>query len=183
MSQNQYAFAVQLYTLRHLDNSLDELLGAVAGMGYTGVETIGNHGLDAAEMTRLLTKHKLAAISTHVGLQALEADMEGIVAFNEAIGNRVVTVPAIPQGERPDDVNGWERLGRRLDGLGKQLAESNMQLLYHNHAWEMEELEGQLALDWLMDSADPANLKLEPDLAWVARGGVDVETLLARYVG
>ena len=58
-----------------------------------------------------------------------------------------------------------------------------MRLLYHNHNWEMAELEGRLALDWLFDAAGPGNLEFEADLAWIEFGGVDPVALLQRYSG
>ena len=58
-----------------------------------------------------------------------------------------------------------------------------MQLLYHNHAFEMEQIEGKLAIDWMMEAASAANVGFEMDLAWVARGGVDGIELLERYHG
>jgi sugar phosphate isomerase/epimerase len=175
--------AVQLYSLRHLSVSLDEKLAQVAAIGYAGVETIGDHGLSPSEMKALLEKHRLQAASTHLGLKALESNLDGVIAFNQAIGNRTLTIPAIPQEQRPADAAGWLQLGRKLDALGQRCAEAGMRLLYHNHAWEMAELDGQLALDWLLEGAGSNHLQLEPDLAWIVRGGADAAQLLQRYRG
>ncbi|GIV76249.1 sugar phosphate isomerase/epimerase [Litorilinea aerophila] len=182
-SETLRPLAVQLYSLRHLEQSLDEKLAAVASIGYAGVETIGDHGLPASEMKALLEKHGLRAVSTHVGLQAVETELAKIIDFNQAIGNRHIVIPAIPQEQRPTDAAGWQALGQKLDRLGQQCAQAGMQLLYHNHAWEMALLDGKLAIDWLLEAADPAHLAWEPDLAWVARGGADGVELLQRYAG
>ncbi len=175
--------AVQLYSLRHLTDPFDKVLGQVAAIGYPGVETIGDHGLTADQMKALLHKHQLKAISTHVGLKALDTDLDKIIAFNKAIGNNMLTVPAIPQEERPTDAAGWRQLGQRLDALGQRCAEAGMYLLYHNHAWEMAQLDGKLALDWLLENAAPDHLQWEPELAWVVRGGGDPVALLQRFAG
>jgi sugar phosphate isomerase/epimerase len=172
-----------LYSLRHLTDPLDTLLGKVAAIGYRGVETIGDHGLSADAMQGLLAKHGLQAVSTHVGLKPLEENLASIAAFNQAIGNHTVVIPAIPQDTRPTDAAGWTALGQRLDAIGAQLAAHGLQLLYHNHAWEMAEMGGNLAIDWLLGAADPAHLKWEPDLAWIVRGEADPLALLARYHG
>ena len=68
--------AVQLYSLRNLDMPFDEVLGKVAEIGYTGVETVGNHNLSADEMNALLTKHGLKAVSAHVAISAMDQDLD-----------------------------------------------------------------------------------------------------------
>jgi len=175
--------ALQLYTLRGLESSFDETLAKVAEIGYSGVETVGDHGLSADEMNALMNKHGLKIISTHVGLEALEDDLDTVIAFNKAVGNDVITVPYLAEELRSDDSNGWLNIGRRLDAIGQRCSAAGMKLLYHNHDFEMKEIEGQLAIDWLMEGADPANVGFEPDLAWVAHGGVDGVELLGRYAG
>lgn len=184
MSQTQAVLpiAVQMYTLRHLTDPLDQVLAQVAAIGYRGIEALGDHGMSAEAFRDLLNKHGLQAVSTHVQLQALEENLESIMAFHQAIGNSVLTIP-VPPKERPTDAASWQALGRRLDKLGEQVTRNGMQLLYHNHAWEMELFDGKRALDWMMESADPAHLQWEPDLAWVVRGGADPLELLARYTG
>jgi sugar phosphate isomerase/epimerase len=173
--------AVQLYTLRNLTDPLDSVLGQVAGLGYRGVETVGDHGLAAEALRDLLQKHGLQAVSAHVSLPTLEGNLDGVVAFHQAIGNDTLVIPALPQDARPVDAEGWSQIGRRLEALSLRAAEAGVRLLYHNHAWEMELLAGKPALDWMMEAAP--HLQWEPDLGWVVRGGADPLALLARYAG
>lgn len=182
-SKTTLPIAVQLYTLRNLTLSLDDLLAQVAAIGYDGVETIGDHGLSADAMQALLRKHNLRAISTHVGLPVLESNLDSVIAFHQAIGNQVLTIPALPRERLPSDGPGWQQLGGALDALGKRCAAAGMQLLYHNHAWEMTEYDGRRAMDWMLGAADPRHLQWEPDLAWIVRGGADAEQMLAQYAG
>lgn len=175
--------AVQLYSLRMLPDSLDIVLGHVADAGYRGVETIGDHGMAASELQALLHKHALQAVSSHVQLAALEKDLDSIIEFNQAIGNQVITIPFLAQELRPTDEAGWAALGERFGKLGKRLAEVGMRLLYHNHAFEMERINGKLMIEWMLDSTDPAYLQWEPDLAWVVRGEADPVALLKKYAG
>ncbi|MCC6454656.1 MAG: TIM barrel protein [Caldilineaceae bacterium] len=183
MTTSNLPLAVQLYSLRMLPDPFDKVLAEVAAAGYRGVETIGNHGLSASEMQELLDKHQLQAISTHVGLPVLEKEMESVIAFNQAIGNQVITIPYLAEELRPSDEAGWAALGERFGKLGKQLADVGMRLLYHNHAFEMVETNGKLMIEWMLDSTDPAYLQWEPDLAWVVRGEADPVALLQKYAG
>ncbi len=181
--QTTLPIAVQLYTLRHLEQPLDVLLGLVADAGYSGVETIGNHNLTAAQMNELLDKHNLKAICTHVPLAAAENDLDTVIAFNQAIGNTCICVPALPQELRSTTAQGWLEMGKRLGAIGARCADAGMRFLYHNHAWEMTEMDGKLAIDWLFEGASPENLLWEPDLGWIVRGNADPIALLQRYAG
>ncbi|MBA3944872.1 MAG: sugar phosphate isomerase/epimerase [Herpetosiphonaceae bacterium] len=174
--------AVQMYTLRTLPGSFDDTLAQVAAAGFTAVETIGDHGCTVDQMRALLDKHRLRVISTHLQLDALQNHMPEIIAFNQAIGNDTLVVPFIPalRGERRANV--FQETGRLLGELGRRCQEAGMHLLYHNHDWEMADLDGQLALDWLFESAGPS-VGFEPDLAWIASSGVEPVALLHRYAG
>jgi sugar phosphate isomerase/epimerase len=175
--------AVQLYSLRTLPGSFDETLAQAAAAGFTAVETVGNHNCTADEMLSLLNKHHLRVISTHLQLDALRDNMAEIIAFNRAIGNETLVVPYIPSLVDEKRASAYQEIGALLGELGRRCQAEGMQLLYHNHFWEMVEIEGQLALDWLFDSAGPENLAFEPDLAWITFAGVDPAALLKRYAG
>lgn len=175
--------AVQLYSLRNLDMPFDEVLGEVAAIGYTGVETVGTHNLSAEDMKALLRKHGLKAVSAHVQMSALGSDLDSVIAFHKAIGNHTLIVPFLAPDDRGKDGAGWTALGQRLDALGQRCRAEGMQLLYHNHAFEMEMVEGKLAIDWMMDATSAANVGFEVDLAWVVRGGQDGVKILQEYAG
>ena len=181
--QTSLPIAVQLYTLRHLEQALDVTLGQVAAAGYSGVETIRDHGLSAAEMNDLLAKHNLKAVCTHVPLSSAETDLDAVIAFNQAIGNNAICVPALPMEERNRDAKGWLEMGRRLGAIGERCAAAGMRFLYHNHNWEMVEMDGKLAIDWLLEGASPGTLQWEPDLAWIVRGNADPVALMKRHAG
>lgn len=175
--------AVQLYSLRNLTMPFDELLGKVAEIGYTGVETVGDHGLSADEMNALLKKHNLQAVSAHVAISAMDADLDSVIAFHKAIGNDTLVVPFLAPDDRAKDAAGWRALGQRLNAIGERCHAAGMHLLYHNHAFEMETVEGKLAIDWLMEGASAAHVGFEVDLAWVVRGGQDGVQMLNKYAG
>jgi sugar phosphate isomerase/epimerase len=181
--QTSKPIAVQLYSLRHLEQPLSQTLHQVADIGYHGVETIGDHGISASEMKDLLDANNLIACSTHVSLSQLEEELGQVIAFNQAISNDCIVLPALPQDVRPADAAGWLAMGQQLDAIGQRCAESEMRFLYHNHAWEMVELDGKLAIDWLFEGAAQDNLEWEPDIAWIVRGGVDPVEILGRYTG
>jgi sugar phosphate isomerase/epimerase len=178
-----FPIAVQLYSLRNLTLSFPELLAQVAAIGYKGVETTSNHGCTIDEMRALLDKHQLQVASAHVGLPLLEADLDSVIAFNKGVGNHTLVVPWIPEAARSTGAAGWQALGHKLEGFGQRCADAGMRLLYHNHAFEMVEIDGKVAIEWLLGAAKPENLGFEIDLAWVERGGQSGVKLLQEFAG
>ncbi len=183
MSQIMPPLAVQLYSLRQMNEPFDQVLADVAAIGYRAVETVSDHGLSADELGALLEKHKLQVISTHVKLVELEEQLDEIVAFNQAIGNRTLVISSLPMALRPTNAAGWVAVGRRLNKLGARCQANGMQLLYHNHEFEMVLCDGRPAIEWMFDDADSSNLGWEPDLAWIAAGQADPLILLETFAG
>lgn len=175
--------ALQLYSTRDFTGSLDTLLSEVATAGYSGVETVGTQGCTAEELNDLLQRHGLKVCSSHYALEALQEGLKEIVGFQEAVGNRDLVVPSLPRRLRVDTREGWQNLGQQLDDLGVRCREYGMRLHYHNHDFEMVDVEGRLGLEWFLDAASPENLGFEPDLAWMVRGGADPSALLRTYAG
>lgn len=182
-TQSTRPIAVQLYTLRHLPGTFDQMLAAVADAGYSAVELVGDHGQTADEMRELLAKHDLTVTSSHVPLEQLQADFDDTIAFHHGIGNDTLVVPYLDERLRGESADQWRDVGRTLDQIGRRCRDRGVRLLYHNHAFEMAEVEGRPALDWLLADTDPDHLDLELDLAWVVRGGQDPLALLERYAG
>ncbi|MFO7635100.1 MAG: sugar phosphate isomerase/epimerase [Caldilinea sp.] len=182
-TETRLPLAVQLYTLRSLPMSADEVLGAVAAAGYSGVELAGNLGQSAESLRALLDKHGLQAVSAHVQLQVMESDLPDVVRFHKILGNDTVIVPWLPEADRSPAASGWMALGERLDRLGRRLRMANMRLLYHNHDFEMVVIDGKPAITWLLEAAAPENVGFEPDLAWIVAGGQDATAMMQQYSG
>lgn len=180
--QPQPKLAVQLYTLRSLGTPLEEVLKEVAAAGYAGVETVGTHGFSASALREMVENSGLVVASSHVALADLEGDLDGVLEFQKAVGNDTVVAPWLDPGDRAEDAETWRALGARLGELGARCQGADMELLYHNHDFEMTLLDGKTALEWLFEGAGDT-LGLELDLAWVVRGGRDPLALLETFSG
>lgn len=181
-AEGDLPIAVQMYTLRDY-GSLEEQLQLAADTGYRYIETVGDHGLSGREMSTLLEEYGLQVVSSHFGLDALRDDLATVIAFSQGVGSTNVVMPYLGEDVRPQDAAGWQALGEELGEIGARLQEEGIQLAYHNHDFEMEEIDGRLALDWLLEGADPENLMVQLDVAWVPRGGQDPTELLNTYAG
>ena len=176
-----YPLAVQLYTLRHLSDNVNELIQTAADAGYAGVE--GGYGpdMDAASIKDALDKSGVKMVSAHVMWDALENDLAGVITFQRTLGNDTLIIPWISDANYSDSAESWQKLGERFNKIAEQVKAEGMTLLYHNHSFEFGEYGGKLGLEHLLDSAP--DLGLELDLGWCQQGGVDPMPLLEKYSG
>lgn len=184
MSNSRPTIAVQLYSLRHLSDSFEDIAAAAAAAGYKNVEMIFLPDHSGQEAKAVLDRHGLRAVSAHVPYQALAEDFAGTVEFHRAVGNDCLILP-MPDPEVREAANGetWRAFGQTLNELGRRCRAEGMRLGYHNHAFEMEAFDGGRAIDLLLANAEPENLFWEPDLAWITDGGVQPLVLIEKYAG
>lgn len=180
---NDASIALQLYTIR--DEAERDFAGTVkrvAEIGYKQVEFAGYGGLSASDMAALLADNGLKAISSHVGINALEADSDKEFSYCLTIGSPYLVVPWI--GPEWRGAEGLPKLAEKLNTYGKAAHERGLKLGYHNHNFEFEEkVDGKYLLDRLAELTDPQYVVLELDTFWVAYAGVDPVAYLRNHPG
>ncbi|WP_244534505.1 sugar phosphate isomerase/epimerase family protein [Halomonas caseinilytica] len=173
--------AVQMYTMRDYGTT-EEQFAAVNRAGIKAIETVGDHGVSAERMNELLDTYDLDIIAAHVGLDDLRSDSSEIVDFNKFVGNDTIVIPYLEEDARPDNAEGWKRLGEELGGMVDELEQEGMTLAYHNHDFEMQKYGEKTALELLFNAAGPG-LMSEIDLAWVERAGLDPAEYVTHFDG
>ncbi|MEL6167773.1 MAG: sugar phosphate isomerase/epimerase [Pseudomonadota bacterium] len=162
----------QLYSSRNFPPLSDTLM-MLRDLGYAGVEGYGGlFETDAAtDMLRAaLDMTGLKMPTAHIGLDALQADPERILALAHTLGMTGVFVPFTPNQSR--DAAGWAAFGQELAEAGKPVLEAGLAFGWHNHAFEFADLGGaERPLELILAASD--DLALELDVAWVARAGED----------
>lgn len=173
--------ALQMYTVRE-DAARDFLgtLRAVAAMGYPAIQMAGYGGLSSAELKTRLEELGLKVAGSHVGIDRLRAALDEEIAYNHALGTPDIVVPVMPEPLR-NSRDGYRLFADELNALGDRCRAAGSRLSYHNHAFELVQLDGRYALDLLLDWTDPALVYFEPDVYWLARGGVDPVQYLGKY--
>ncbi len=170
--------SLQLYTVRdHL--AKDELgtLETISAIGYEGVE-IGYGSSD--EFLNKCVELSLEITGLHVGLDALQHDLDGVIAYAKKIGNEFLILSWISEAHR-GDLGAWTKTAALLSDIGARLREQELRLLYHNHDFEFESFNGKYGLDVLFENAPAENLGAELDTYWVKKGGADPVEYIERY--
>lgn len=161
----------QMYSARMLP-TLDERLKLLAGLGYRRIETYREPFDDLAGLKAAMARHGVSISSCHVGFDRWRADPDAGLRVAEALGCRLVILPAPLPDEREGDAAHWRRLGAEANSYQKLAARAGLTLAYHNHHWEYGLApDGRRFLDLIFEEAP--DLKWEADFAWIARGGAD----------
>ena len=169
--------AVQLYTLRTLDDSFPDLLEKVKNAGYDGVELRGTEGLKATELKSLLEDKELKVTSAHVLIEVLEQAPDYVAPYYQELGLDTIVVPWLPEDQR-----NWSEVADRLNAIYETLKPHGMKLVYHNHDFEMEKVGDKTGLDVIMENTN-SEIGFELDTAWIKVGGQDVLDFINRYSG
>ena len=169
---------VQLYTLRSaMGVDAAATLAAVAAAGYEEVETAGTGNLDAQEFARALRQAGLSAPAAHVPIELIADDPEAAIKMADLLGCLFVVIPWLPLEMRTAE--GYGRLINALNQFGETCAQEGLQVCYHNHDFEFDEVDGEVAFDRLLRECDRDLVKFEMDLYWVSHAGVDPGPILA----
>ena len=161
-------FAVQLYSLRGLIQSGEDLLNIlpkVKELGFEGVEFAGYFGLDASTLRAKLDEVGLVAVGTHIGISDFEEDtIAQTLAFCKTLGLRYAGVGGAPHATVEEAENTARILGRASEIAEKE----GIKIYYHNHSEEFKDIGGVYAIDIIKKS-----VALELDTYWSFYAGVD----------
>lgn len=70
-----------------------------------------------------------------------------------------------------------------LNKAGEACKKAGIQFCYHNHHKEFEKLGGKVIYDTMLSDLDPNNVKMELDLCWVTKAGIDPVALFKKHPG
>ncbi|WP_158055779.1 sugar phosphate isomerase/epimerase family protein [Halorussus halophilus] len=171
--------AIQLYTLRELDESVPELLERVGQTAFEGVEFAGLGESDPEAVAAKLDETGLDAAAAHVGIEELEDDLEGTVETYQRLDCDTLVVPYLGEANFATE-EAVADTGRRLVELAARVEELGSTLAYHNHDHEFVDLGQWSAFELLVQETD---LDFELDLGWAAAAGHDPTELLSRLTG
>jgi sugar phosphate isomerase/epimerase len=204
---------LQLYTVMPLlEQDFDGTLGLVAKIGYREVETIGAFGRDPAAVRDLLDKHGLRSPSQHLlpgalydvfnkltrkeltfdeasriwrqemALERVEPVLHESILRARALGQKYIVWQILWPQQMQTRVD-LEKFCRALNKAGELCAREGHVLNFHNHAAEFEARDGIVPYDFILANTDPRWVKLEIDLYWAVKAGVDPIQYFRRHAG
>jgi sugar phosphate isomerase/epimerase len=183
-AQPRYKLGLQLYTMRAaMARDVDDTLKRVAAMGYQEVETYGFdpqglrfYGLPAATFAEKLKSYGFTAPSGHYYLNRfVSTSVDDLMRYVDrciegahALGQSYITWPLLDADART--IEKFKEVASRLNAVGARVKKAGLELAYHNHDFEFIEQNGQIGYDIITKETDPALVKLQIDLYWIAHG-------------
>ena len=184
---------IQLYTLRDLmKEDCKAVLEQLGKLGYKEIESYPSGkghfwGRTAKDFFALAKNNGLQVVSTHIplGLPAQEVGKEiaaltwNLESFVDAFakeGGKYIVCPYVVKDLR-NSVSDFSKIADTLSKAGETCKKSGLTFAYHNHDFEFHEVEGTTLYKHLIKNCDPDLVKLELDIYWAEKAGVNIETL------
>lgn len=168
--------AIQLYTLRHLDEPIAKTFERVADTPLDAVE-FGLNDTDLPETREALDEAGLDVANLMAGVGALEEPETELVETCDALDCETVILGYLDESYF-ESVAAVEETAAMLSRFARTLDDHGLQFLYHNHDHEFVEVDGRCAFDILLEEMDE-RVGFELDLGWVGTGGGDPYARLA----
>ena len=205
-----HPMGLQLYTLFNvIDDDVQGTLKKVAAIGYKEIESAfskkgGYYGMKPREFRKTLKESGLSWKSHHV-LGAPFKLPAGAKLPNGPDG-KPITIPPMrnlkenhqelvdeaAEGGIPYLVCANSPMGTLdevrssievLNKAGEACQKAGITLAYHNHDMEFQEVEDLIPYHLLLSQTSPETLKMELDLAWATKAGVDPVELFTQHPG
>lgn len=202
---------LQLFTvMTALEQDFEGTLKTVASIGYREVETIGSFGRDPKLVRELLDRHDLVSPSQHLmpgnlyanflrftrreiaaddvmkswqtdmAMDRIKPNVQEAIERAQVLGQRHICLQII----WPHQMQSREALAdfcAGLDTAGELCNRAGMHFNFHNHADEFKTVGDFVPYDVILASTDPNKVKLELDVYWAVRAGVDPIALLRKH--
>lgn len=147
--------AIQLYSVRDIEEPLPDIIRRVAAAGFEGVEFATRFAdADSRAVADALDDTGLEAVSAHVDLHDIEADPEAVAERYARVGCDRLVIPHLPMAHYRT-AGRVDQLARRLDALGARLDDHGAELVYHNQSHDFVPVERPGAVGRLLTAVHP----------------------------
>ena len=206
-----HAIGVQLFTFFGvIETDVPGTLKKIADIGYTEVESAFSklpnyYGTDPKGFAAMCKDAGLSWRSHHVlgapfkmpkgfkmpngpdgkpmalpaHMANLRDDMQKLVDEAAEGGIPYLVCANIPTGTL-DEIKESNEI---LNKTGEACKKAKIQLCYHNHDMEFKEVDGKIPYHLMLDGLDKHLVKMELDLAWATKAGVNVVELFKAHPG
>ncbi|MFW5683545.1 MAG: sugar phosphate isomerase/epimerase family protein [Spirochaetota bacterium] len=168
--------ALELWTIRDSLKSEADFAAAMAktrAAGYQAIELAGvSPEISATTIKRILDDTGITCMATQVSLPELTDGLDRTIENLATLECKHTALASGPAEMRSAD--GYRKLARILSDTGRKLAEHDIKLAYHNHAFEFERYGDRTGFEILYAESDPNYLEAKIDCAWMQKGGADV---------
>jgi sugar phosphate isomerase/epimerase len=176
--------AAQLYTLREVMRTPEQIEAGFARLskdGWKAVQVSGIGPMEPAKLRALADKYGLEICATHIPMQRLLDDAEGVVKEHDILGCKYIGIGGMDR-KLARAAEGFRQFARQMTPVGEKLKAAGKVFLYHNHDFELVRFGGLTGLDILLQESGEA-VTFEPDTYWLQAGGGDSAQWIGKMAG
>ncbi len=165
----------QLYTLRTYTQTLkdfDFTIGEVKKIGYNTVQVSGIGPICAQDVKNTCDKHGLQIVLTHTNPDRILNDTDNVINEHKLMGAKYIGIGGMPQKYQTPE---WfDHFHSDYIPVAKKIRDAGMMLMYHNHAFEFQKIDGVRMIERLLQAFKKDELGFTLDTYWVQAAGADV---------
>ncbi|MFT4834912.1 MAG: sugar phosphate isomerase/epimerase [Flavobacteriaceae bacterium] len=179
-SKKEYEIGVQLYTVRdQMGKDPEGTLSKIADMGYKEIESAGYqsgkmYGFAGKEFQTILSDLGLKNVSAHIPLNVFTNDFEEALEYMAESGGQYAVLPWLSADDR-QSIDQYKSYAELLNRSGEKAKTYGVEICYHNHDFEFIEIDGELPMKVILEGTDPDLVKMELDIYWINKAGLDAE--------
>jgi len=183
---------VQTYIVRDtIGKDFAGTLRQLAGMGFQTIELCSPPGygkdwepltkLTAPQMRETIRAAGLGCESCHYPFIELQEHLDERIAYAKELGLTQMVVSGFWM-KKDATLDDWRKAADACNRLGERTRKAGIQLAFHNHHFEFAQIDGTLIYDELMNTLDPALVKMQFQVA-VINIGYKAVTYFRKYPG
>lgn len=196
--------AVQLYSARDLigkpelyAQNHEEVLKAIAEMGYTGVEAASYkdglfYGVTPEQFKADVEAAGMEVVSSHTNRKLTAEELasgdltealawwDAAIPAHVAAGMRYVVCPSMTI---PETLDGLKVTCNYFNEIGRKCKAAGMEFGFHNHAREFKIIEDQVIMDYMLQNTDPELVFFQMDVYWAVYGNASPAEYFNKYPG
>lgn len=179
----KFKIGLQLYSIREdMEKDMDSALRQVKEMGYECVEFAGYFGHSAEEVKAMLDKYGLECVSVHQAPQLFVDEGQKAVDYIKTLGVKYAAVPWYEKDKLAGSPE-WDNTVKMFTEVAELLKKNGIKMMYHNHDFEFNKVDGKFILDWIYDTIPQDLIEPEVDTCWVHYAGYNPAEYLLKYSG
>jgi Xylose isomerase-like TIM barrel. len=164
----------QLYTLRTYTQTEKDFafsMKEVAEIGYTEVQISAVGPIGAEKIRQICDENGLKIALTHTDPNRIINDTAAVIAEHNIMGCDYIGIGSMPDKYRTE--TWFSHFVQDYKEAAKQIAASGKLLMYHNHGFEFEKINGVRMIETLMEEFTPEEMGITLDTYWVQAAGGD----------
>lgn len=177
-SGTAHSLGVQLYTVRNeMSKDPRGTLEKIAKIGYKKLETAGYgagklYGFSGKEFKQIVGDLGLEFTSGHISQEVFADAFDEALEFMTDAGQQYAVFPWLSPEQRVS-LDQYKGYAETLNRCAEKAKPAGITICYHNHDFEFQELEGELPMNVILRESDPALVKIELDLYWITKAGLN----------